>query len=141
MDKNKLKQEYKLLADFTGYRYLEVGEKSKILDPGWYRLQELEKIMHEKIAIDYYVCRNTLDLRFRYDFNMIMRVVTKIESLTSQRFDGFTVHIDGDCCLIQSKRRSKVSGYSKMYCGNGDKLSAVYESCVLFIEWYKTNNK
>ena len=141
MDKNKLKQEYKLLADFLGYRFLELQEKTKILDPGWYRVQALEKIMHEKIALDYYVCRNTLGLAFRYDFNILMRVVSKIEKLESQRFGGFTVHIDGDCCLIQSKRRSKSSGYSKMYCGNGSKLSAIYESCVLFVEWYKTNNK
>ena len=139
MDKNKLKQEYKLLADFLDYRYGELQDKTDILDPGWYRVQAVDK-MFRKMAVDYYVCRNTLDLRFRYDFNMIMRVVSKIESLPSQRFDGFTVHIDGDCCLIQSKRRSKVSGYSKMYCGNGNKLSAIYESCVLFIEWYKTNN-
>ena len=74
------------------------------------------------------------------DWNIIMMVVDKIEKLQHQKYGGFHVHIDSDCCLIQSKNRSKESTYSKMYCGNKDKKKAVYESVLLFIEFWNKNN-
>lgn len=74
------------------------------------------------------------------NWNIIMMVVGAIEQTTSQKYGGFHVHIDKDCCLIQSKNRTKESGYSKMYCGNGDKRKAVVESILTFIDFANENS-
>lgn len=149
--KEKLREEYKLICKFMDYKYIPnndrlVNENNYI--PGWYKKvtlpEELEKgevfFIVPKKGGPSYITRKTLDLNFRHDWNKLMEVVNKIEKLQHQRYGGFHVHIDSDCCLIQSKNRSKESTYSKMYCGNKDKKKAVYESVLLFLEFWNKNN-
>ena len=88
-----------------------------------------------------YVTRKILDLNFRYDWNKLMEVVNFIEEIKNAKYGGFKVIIERDCCLIQSLNRSKSSAYSKSYCDDGSKINTVYNSCLMFIEWYNENVK
>jgi hypothetical protein len=65
----------------------------------------------------------------------LMRIVSKIESLESQKFGRFIVQIYDDCCTIQATNRTKENTYSKLYCSK-DKKNSVYQSILLFLEWY-----
>ena len=67
-----------------------------------------------------------------------MEVVLFIESLEGRKHGGFKVIIDSDCCTITSKLKSKEISYNTSYCSKGDKKIAVYESILLFINFYKT---
>lgn len=111
-DRAKIREEYKKIANFMGHNH----------------------------TADSLNTEEALSLNFRHDWNSLMRVVDRIEKLESQKFGGFHVHIDKDCVLIQAKNRTKESTYSKMYCGNKDKKKAVYESVLLFIEFWNKNN-
>ena len=147
-EKNKiLREEYRKIAEFMGYVYipsndLRVTEKNYL--SGWYRKIGLPSKFADKDNLiiipkkggPSYITRKTLELNFRHDWNSLMRVVGRIEKLESQKFGGFHVHIDKDCVLIQAKNRTKESTYSKMYCSNEDKKKAVYESVLLFIEFW-----
>lgn len=123
-----LKDQYKKIAEFMGYFYVSHNEGSD-LGPGWY---------YSKHPKNGFICRNTKTLNFKYDWQMLMRVVLKIEALVSQRFGGFKVTIIDDCCTIQANLRRKENTYSKSYCSK-TKLNSVYESVILFIDWYNSN--
>ena len=88
-----------------------------------------------------HVSHTDLDLNFRYDWNKLMEVVSFIEEIKNVKYGGFKVIIEKDYCLIQSLNKSKSSAYSKSYWSNGNKMNAVYNSCLMFIEWYNENVK
>ena len=123
-----LKEQYKKIAEFMGYFYVPSAEINPKLGPGWY---------WNRNPKDGFICRNTKKLNFKYDWQILMRVVLKIESLKSQRYGGFKVTIVDDCCTIQAHLK-KENTYSKTYCSS-TKINSVYESVVLFIDWYNTN--
>lgn len=69
------------------------------------------------------------------DWNKLMGVVLKIESLNHQKFGKFKVIISDDCCTIQATNRTKENTYNKTYCSK-TKINSVYESVLLFLDWY-----
>lgn len=71
----------------------------------------------------------------------VMMMVDEIESIEDQRHQGFEVIIKKDSCYIQSKNRTKEDSYSVTYVSPKNKLTAVYESCLRFINWYDNKNK
>ena len=150
MERDSLRNEYKLIADFLGYQYVprtdkEAVERKVLL--GWYKplqfpfIEGKHIIKFDSKASPCYVTRKTLDLNFRYDWNKLMEVVNFIEEIKNVKYGGFKVIIEKDYCLIQSLNRSKSSAYSKSYWSNGNKINAVYNSCLMFIEWYNENVK
>lgn len=145
-DKEVLKEDYKKLADFLGYLYFPYSKDKGVQNkeyPGWFRASKLMDSEEDRRIFTYkspcFITRNTLSLNFKKDWNMLLKVVDKIESIEDQKYGGFKVKMESDCCLIQSNNKTKESAYSKMYCTNKDKLKAVYESCLLFVEWFNNN--
>lgn len=83
--------------------------------------------------------QSSILVSFENNWHRIMAVVEKIESLQSQRYGRFLVTIKDDCCLIQATNSAKSDTYSKSYCTKGNKLNSVYNSCLMFVEWYNNN--
>ena len=146
MDKetrNKLREEYKLIADFLGWRYIPVNFDSDTkLCTGWHKPILMRGGAPPTLYVGEknpgFVVRKTLDLNFRYDWRMLMEIVLFIESIEDKKHGGFRVIIDSDCCTISSKLKSKETSYSTTFCSKGGKKKAIYESILLFINFYKT---
>ena len=69
---------------------------------------------------------NVMNLKFHSDWNWLMEVVEKIESL-----GNFNVSIEfGNCTISGTFTVSKT---------NKTKIEAVYNACLAFIEWYNEN--
>lgn len=148
--KEQLKIEYKIIAKFLGYTYFPYSNEKGVQNkeyPGWFNTSMCD-LKHPETGecvriLGYkgnsYICRNTIGLNFKFDWNMLMKVVKFIETIKNTKYGGFNVIIEGDNCLIQSRNKTKSSAYSKSYLGNGNKLNAVYYSCLMFIEWYNEN--
>jgi hypothetical protein len=67
--------------------------------------------------------------KFHNDWNWLMLVVEKIESL------GHSIIIDENWCVIKSKRTL----YKKERIAN-TKIEAVYNACIEFVKWYNEQN-
>lgn len=144
-DKNKLREEYKLIAGFLGWHYIPYdAESDSKLWAGWHKAVKINTEDPPKFGVVVggknpgFITRKTLDLNFRYDWRNLMEVVLFIESLEDRKHGGFKVIIDSDCCTISSKFKSKETSYNTAYCSKGDKKKAVYESILLFINFYKS---
>lgn len=72
------------------------------------------------------------------DWNYLIKVVEKIESIESQKFGKFKIMIESDGCTIQATNRTKDNTYSKSYYSES-KMKSVLESLKLFIEWFNNN--
>lgn len=70
---------------------------------------------------------NANELKFHSDWNWLMEVVEKIESIK-----GTQIFINGISCEIMFKGRV----ISKHF---NTKIEAVYNACVEFIKWYNEN--
>ena len=143
-DKARLREEYKLIAEFLGWHYIPYdAESDSKLWAGWHKAVKVNTEDTLELGVvrgknPGFITRKTLDLNFRYDWGKLMEVVLFIESLEDRKHGGFRVIIDSDCCTISSKLKSKEISYNTSYCGKGDKKKAVYESILLFINFYKT---
>ena len=143
-DKARLREEYKLIAEFLGWHYIPYNpESDSKLWAGWHKAVKVNTEDTLELGIvrgknPGFITRKTLDLNFRYDWGKLMEVVLFIESLEDRKHGGFKVIIDSDCCTLFSKLKSKETSYSRTYCSKGDKKKAVYESILLFINFYKT---
>ena len=143
-DKARLREEYKLIAEFLGWHYIPYdAERDSKLWAGWHKAVKVNTEDTLELGVvrgknPGFITRKTLDLNFRYDWGKLMEVVLFIESLEDRKHGGFKVIIDSDCCTISSKFKSKETSYNTACCSKGDKKKAVYESILLFINFYKT---
>ena len=69
-------------------------------------------------------------LKFHSDWNWLMEVVEKIESL------GYRVEIAKHICRIYLSNKETI-----IISENTPKIEAVYIACVEFIKWYNNQNK
>lgn len=122
----KLKQEYKMIANFLGYVNIPFKNHKQIYK-GWFWKNPLESNNSEN-KNNYYVCKRTLDLMFKYDYNKLFRIIDKIEDL------GGRVFIDGNYCKIYYKSKTIESNDSS------NKLHSIYNACVQFIYHYNSYN-
>ena len=104
-----------LIAEFLGYIDNGCSEEGFLIDP----------------KTNYDVCIDSL--QFHTDWNWLMQVVEKIESL-----DGHLHICDNDVFVHFPKR---IKGCVRI---NGEslklsKIEAVYNACVEFIKWYNEN--
>ena len=141
--RNKLRSEYKMIADFLGWHYIPFNTNENLRHTaGWHKPISIDEdgapVLFVGSKNPGFITRKTLDLNFRYDWGKLMEVVLFIESLEDRKHGGFKVIIDSDCCTISSKFKSKETSYNTAYCSKGDKKKAVYESILLFINFYKT---
>ena len=144
-DKVRLREEYKLIAEFLGWHYIPYdAESDSKLWAGWHKAVKVNTEDPPKLGVVVgsknpgFITRKTLDLNFRYNWEMLMQVVTFIEGIEDKKHGGFKFIIDSDCCTVQSKLKTKESSYSRTYCSKGDKRKAIYESMLAFINFYKS---
>ena len=69
------------------------------------------------------------DLKYHEDWNWLMLVVDKIESIK-----GTQIFINGISCEIMFKGKVITKHFNT-------KIEAVYNACVEFIKWYNKQNK
>jgi hypothetical protein len=78
-----------------------------------------------------------LDLKFHKDYNWLMQVVEKIESL------GYCLIIGGrttkNYCEIRGEADDFTTKYSDSY--GETKIEAVYNACIEFVKLYNEQNK
>lgn len=143
-DKARLREEYKLIAEFLGWHYIPYdAESDSKLWAGWHKAVKVNTEDTLELGVvrgknPGFITRKTLDLNFRYDWGKLMEVVLFIESIEDKKHGGFRVIIDSDYCTISSKLKSKETSYSTTFCSKGDKKKAIYESILLFINFYKS---
>ena len=103
----------KLIAEFLGYIDNGCSEEGFLIDP----------------KTNYDICIDSL--QFHSDWNWLMEVVEKIESLK------FSVLIGKNNCVIEQTfgKESLNLGLIK----GKDKIEAVYNACLEFIKWYNEN--
>ena len=92
---------------------------------------ENNKLLAEFMNWEYTIVNNTTlqttlisDLDFSKDWNWVMKVVEKIESIS-----GVQIFINGITCEIMFKGRV-ISKH------NNSKIEALYNACVEFVKWY-----
>lgn len=139
---NKLREEYKLIAEFLGFTYSDSTEKDK--DPGWYRSPENngreQELLYYSKTSPLFITRKTLQLNFRHSWDRLMLVVERIEALKHQRYGGFKVTIEQDSCIIKDKNNVKVQGYHRLT-NRDTKKKATYDAVVSFIEFWNQIKK
>ena len=100
----------KLIVEFLGYIDNGCSEEGFLIDP----------------KTNYDVCIDSL--QFHTDWNWLMQVVEKIESL------GYRVTIVRHICRIDLTEESKL-----IISEDIKKIEAVYTACLEFIKWYNEN--
>lgn len=123
-DKEILSRHLKL-THFLGWEYVKHPRDNK--NDGWFEN-------------DVFITADIRDLEFDSDWNILMKVVSKIEDIRSQKYGRFTVTIESDCCRISATNKTKETTYNKQYCASNDKLKSTYNSVIMFVEWYYSNN-
>jgi len=119
-EQNSTTQNNRLIAKFMGLptETFNSGILNYGFDEGWYELEELS---------------------FHTDWNWLMPVVDKIESLVFDETNSFNVTIGATSyCVIQD---SNGECYDMAYDGQRTKLLCVYQAVVEFIKWYNSTNK
>jgi len=114
-------EDNKLLAEFMGFQQTNIG---------WYDAEEV-LLRAER--------DNTFDnLKFNTDWNWLMQVVEKIESIEDNRFLFQTSARQG----FYAEIRERFSYETKIEDAYGKtRIQATYNACVRFIKWYNEQNK
>lgn len=110
-------------------------EKNKILASFLGRSGKTNKSLYAFKNLEYngQIWFNETELRFHTDWNWLMQVVEKIESLKHCQID-----ISLNWCRIGYK--DTLFNYdSRNYFKGLTKIDAVYNACVEFIKWYNEN--
>ena len=109
-----------LLANFIGMQKTNVG---------WYDAEEILL----KVEKD-----NTFDiLKFNTDWNWIMQVVEKIETLETKDGRTFTIDMHRDSVLIFEYG---IHTNEIVFTEGKGRLDNLYNACVEFVEWWNKNN-
>ena len=122
---NTTEQKNKIIAEFLGRN----GKYNKLL----YAFKNLDH--------NGQIWFNSTELRFHLDWNWLMTVVEKIESLQYFRKEvQFSINKYSVCIQTISKNSKVVLSdciFSKWgTMGGTEKIKAVYNACLEFIEWY-----
>ena len=116
-DENGRYYDYQMLSNLTLIKEQEIEIESE-----WgYGLVEQDYIFSE-------------DLIFHSDWNWLMEVVEKIETINDNEF---IVEISDCMCEITGFEDNP---YFKITACGGDKKDSVYNACLQFVSWYNENN-
>lgn len=123
-----LKEKQILLAKFLKWEFL--GEDH---NPDW------------KKDTDEYI--DSSNFNFDSDWNYLMKVVTKIESIEDEHDGHYGVYISSNSCTIQGTNLHlalrNLSEYGYVYFDDmvlGSKEESTFEACVRFVEWFNNKN-
>jgi len=136
----------KKLARFLGYEYYPRIENQPYIEAGWKNYE------HSCLKGTGYLCRTHKQLRFDKDWNRLMCVVNKIESLDLSEyfyswedvenglvnnFESVTVEIYENKCDIYVNLTLDPQLYiSDFKRGYSSKIEATYNSCIQFVDYY-----
>lgn len=129
----------KLLAEFLGWEYFGWNDLTKPepdkRNMGWYEPSEISGF---KIY-----CGVDSQLPFSRDWNYLMQVVDKIESIRHPDYGWFLVQIQSNTCCIHSEHLQKsINGEDVVaYVSDPDavfptKIESVWYNCVQFVKFY-----
>lgn len=125
----------KLIAEFLGSQYINkpYTDREGVINDFWHWTKPNCKIPHS-IGIGELTTAWTIgNFHFHDDWNWLMEVVEKIESLGSCQID-----ISFNWCRVGYK--GETFNYdSRTHFAKITKIEAVYNACVEFIKWYNEN--
>ena len=118
-----------ILAEFMGYQ-----QENKLVYAGMYDTSPKRQLIFD-IKGSKYSAKN---LKFHKDWNWLMKVVEKIESIE----DGiYQVDILQEGCKILKKCSLLIDKTVSKLEPDTTKIKSVYLACVEFIKWYNEQNK
>ena len=97
----------------------------------WWKEQEEDFMFNPKTSGSIYI----KSLLFHKDWNWLMEVVEKIESI---KIETYKVRVDiyFNCCQINPTHWEQLIS---IYGNKETKIEAVYNACIEFIKWYNEN--
>jgi hypothetical protein len=113
----------KLIAEFMGMVYDNHGQPNK-----YWELTDEQNFVSQKPY------PQNKDLKFHSDWNWLMEVVEKIETLPDEKFQ---IEINGKWCNFFDMKTLNSVEFEKA--DNESKIQNCFEAVVMFIRWY--NNK
>ena len=114
---------------------------------------EGNELLRKFLEIDYDINFNittSLGISFDNDWQLLMKVVEKIESIQDDHHGYFQVHISGNSCTIQGSNLWKAiepnSKYGWVYLSDPNaifetKRESTWYNVIKFIQWYETDYK
>jgi len=140
----------KMFAEFMGYKYYPFVDDAGIkqYNPGWKKYKEghnftkMNRLQFKDEEV--YLCRNNNQLAYRTDWEWLMPVVEKIETLRSVAGGHFGVHISSNSCSIQdTKLHLALEGKIPFVYFNetvhDTKRTATWEEVAKFISWWNNS--
>jgi hypothetical protein len=128
MDQKQIEENNILIAEFMGAIY-----KSSFNIPKGY------------LFLPWHNLTRINELKYHSDWNWLMPVVEKIESIKNSHHGYFGVYISSNSCAIQGTRfRSDKIQDPPIYFNEvvlSSKIESTYIAVVLFIKWYNENKK
>ena len=114
----------KIIAEFMGF---EIKNKINYIPPSLPNF--MKKAEHLKVD-------KSENLPFHNDWNWLMQVVEKIESI---KIETYKVRVDiyFNCCQINPTHWEQLIS---IYGNKETKIEAVYNACIEFIKWYNENS-
>lgn len=132
-----------LLAEFLGWKY---EPEQEIYDNG---LQDPPYNQPERwLQYAGQFCYIHEKLHFHSDWNDLMKVIDKIESVRHTEYGWFMVSVQSNVCHIHSQHLTKSMGQSDVAAYMSDpnavfptKIESVWYNCVQFVKFYNENLK
>ena len=141
--KEKIEAGNKEMAKFLGYKYFPYDpEKDLGRMVGWLKSDQKIHPLEKAYSHPNYLCRKTRDMRFFNEWNWLMRVVEKIETIYDAQHGYFGVHIISNQCTIQGTKLHlalKDTSYGSVYFDeqyDKEKIKATWAACLNFINWF-----
>jgi hypothetical protein len=132
----------KLCAEYLGYKYYKWSDKDipNNLSGGWIHTKKQPKDRY------YYLGRTAKEMAFHWDWNLLMLVVEKIESIRDKDFGWFGIHINANQCDIRSKYAYLFDNNVKSYTSDPNaifetKVQSTFYNVVNFLKFLKNNEK
>lgn len=131
MEKFKIKEANKLIAEFMGFEYIGWNnERHRCSDytSGYWGLKEAKR---HSLKVSHAMMVNPL--MYDCSWNSLMPVISKIEKL-----GAVDVIIDSNCTISWD---DGCAYYKKNKSAGRTKIETVYESVIEFIMWYNGTNR
>lgn len=134
----------RLLAEFLGWKYVAWNDFTKPepdkRNMGWYE--------HSTMLGFKLFCRSDSQLPFTRNWNYLMKVIDKIESIRHPEYGWFMVSVQSNVCHIHSQHLSRAMGEPDIVAYMSDpnavfptKIESVWYNCVQFVKFYDENLK
>lgn len=143
-----IQEQNRIIANFMGGEVREVVRINDKVTMAWcgHIAKQWRK---EKLGINVGDAILENQLEFHSDWNWLMPVVEKIESIYDDHHGYFGVHIHSNCCVIQGTYLHRALDeplYGAVYISDINallptKIESTYYAVVQFIKWYNSNLK